>query len=312
MTIPQRTLALGTLPFGTSVDEETSFRILDRFVELGGSVLDTADNYAFWADGATGDESETVIGAWMAARGTRERVRLSTKGGARPTVPGTGLETAEGLSPKALAAAVEGSLRRLGTDHIDVYWAHVEDRSVPLDETVGALAGLVESGTAGAAGLSNHALWRAERARALAGGRPRSTHLQYRYSYLQPRLDMPLPSAAHVHAAPELLDYVRAEEDLRLWCYSPLLSGGYTRPDVAVPAAYDHPGTPRRLAVLREVAEETGATANQVVLAWLLDHDPPVLPIVGVSSVAQIEEAMAALPLRLDAEQRRRLDEAGR
>ncbi|MFG3258589.1 aldo/keto reductase [Streptomyces sp. NPDC048172] len=311
MTIPHRTLALGTLPFGTSVDEKTAFRILDRFAELGGSVLDTANNYAFWADGATGDESEAVIGAWLAARGTREDVRLSTKGGARPTVPGGGLEEAEGLSPKALAAAVEDSLRRLGTDHVDVYWAHVEDRSVPLDETVEALAGLVESGTAGAVGLSNHALWRAERARGLAGERARPTHLQYRYSYLQPRFDMPLPSAAHVHATPELLDWVRAEDDLRLWCYSPLLSGGYTRPDVPLPAAYDHPGTPARLAALREVAEETGATPNQVVLAWLLDHDPPLLPVVGVSSVAQIEEAMAALPLRLDDEQRRRLDAAG-
>ncbi|MGY0070353.1 aldo/keto reductase [Streptomyces sp. QTS137] len=312
MAIRQRTIALGTLGFGTSVDEETSFRILDRFTELGGTVLDTADNYAFWVDGANGDESELVIGAWLKSRGTRDRVTIGTKAGARPTVPGAGLESAEGLSEKAVRSALEGSLRRLGTDRVDVYWAHIEDRSVPLAETVHALADLVDEGRVGELGVSNHAVWRAERARALAGDRPRCTHLQYRYSYLQPRLDMPLPSSAHVHATSELLDYARSEPDLRLWAYSPLLSGGYTREDVEIPAAYDHPGTPPRLTALREVAGETGATVNQVVLAWLLDHTPRILPIVGVSRVAQAEEAMAALDLTLSAEQRDRLDRAGR
>lgn len=311
MTECQRTVALGTLGFGTSVDEETSFRILDRFTELGGTVLDTANNYAFWVDGATGDESETVIGRWLADRGTRDNVVISTKAGGRPTVPGTGLETAEGLSEKAVRAAVDDSLRRLGTDRIDVYWTHIEDRSVPLAETVNALADLVDGGKAGELGVSNHAVWRIERARALAGDRPRYTHLQYRYSYVQPRSDMALPSSAHVHVTSELLDYVRTEPDLRLWAYSPLLSGGYTRKDVEIPAAYDHPGTPKRLAALREVADELGATLNQVVLAWLLDHNPLVLPIVGVSKVAQVEEAMSALQFVLDDSQRRRLDEAG-
>lgn len=312
MTTRQRTIALGTLGFGTMVDEATSMTLLDRFTELGGSVLDTANNYSFWIDGATGDESETVIGRWMADRNARGSVVLSTKVGARPAVPGTGLENAEGLSEKAITAGVEDSLRRLKTDRIDVYWTHIEDRSVPIAETVGALAGLVDAGKAGELGVSNHALWRAERARLLAGDRPRYTHLQYRYSYLQPRFDKPLPSSAHVHVTGELLDYVRSEEDLRLWAYSPLLAGGYTRQDVEVPDAYDHPGTPPRMAALREVAGELGVTVNQVVLAWLLDSDPPVLPIVGVSSLGQVEEAMAALDVRLDDDQRRRLDEAGR
>ncbi|MCX4683877.1 aldo/keto reductase [Kitasatospora purpeofusca] len=310
MTIPQRTVVLGTLGFGTIVDEETSFRILDRFVEGGGTVLDTANNYAFWIDGATGDESEAVIGRWLASRKARDQVVISTKVGARPTVPGAGLETAEGLSEKAIRAGIEGSLRRLGTDRVEVYWTHIEDRSVPLAETVEALAGLVDSGKAGAVGASNHAVWRVERARALAGDGPRYSHLQYRYSYLQPRFDVPLLSSAHVHVTSELLDYVRSEGDLRLWVYSPLLSGGLTRDDVEIGAAYDHPGTPRRLAALRAVAEETGTTVNQVALSWLLDHEAGILPLVGVSRTAQLDEALGALDLTLTAEQRKRLDEA--
>ncbi|MFF3645469.1 aldo/keto reductase [Streptomyces sp. NPDC002564] len=309
MTTGQRTIALGTLGFGTAVDKETSFALLDRFAELGGTVLDTANNYAYWLEGATGDESETVLGAWLADRGSRDDVVLATKVGGRPTAPG--LAATEGLSEKAVRSAVEGSLRRLGTDRIDVYWTHLEDRSVPLAETVHALADLVDGGTVRELGVSNHAVWRTERARALAGDRPRYTHLQYRYSYLQPRLDMPLPSSAHVHVTGELLDYVRAEGDLRLWAYSPLLSGAYTRDDVELPAAYDHPGTPPRLAALREVAGELGVTVNQVVLAWLLDDDPRILPIVGVSRLSQVEEAMGALDVVLEADQRRRLDEAG-
>ncbi|MFH8723899.1 aldo/keto reductase [Streptomyces termitum] len=307
MAIPQRTVVLGTLPFGTTVDEATSFAILDRFAELGGTVVDTANNYAYWLDGATGDESEATVGRWLAARGNRDSLLLSTKCGARPR-PGT--EEWEGLAEKTVKTALDGSLARLGTDRVDVFWAHVEDRTVPLEETVGALADLAEEGKAVELGASNHAVWRVERARALAGDRPRFAHLQHRHSYLVPRFDKPLPSTAHVHVTHEHLDYARTEQ-LPVWAYSALLSGGYTRPEIAVPEAYDHPGTPPRLAALAETARELGATVNQVVLAWLLGGDVRVLPIVGASRVEQIEEVMGALDLVLAPEQRRRLDEAG-
>ncbi|MEW1694683.1 aldo/keto reductase [Streptomyces sp. NPDC091278] len=309
MAIPQRTLVLGALPFGTTVDEATSFAVLDRFTELGGTVIDTANNYAYWAEGGVGDESEATIGRWLAARGNRDGLVLSTKCGGRPASPGAA--EIEGLSEKAVRSALDDSLRRLGVDRVDVFWAHLEDRTVPLAETVDALAGLVEAGKAGELGVSNHAVWRVERARALAGDRPRYTHLQYRHSYLQPRFDKPLPSSGHVHVTRELLDYARSEGDLTVWAYSALLSGGYTRPEVGLPGAYDHPGTAPRLAALREVAGELGATVNQVVLAWLLDGEPGVLPVVGASRVEQVEEAMGALALTLDPDQRRRLDEAG-
>ncbi|MFI8322082.1 aldo/keto reductase [Streptomyces sp. NPDC085529] len=307
MAIPQRTVVLGALPFGTTVDEATSFAILDRFAELGGTVVDTANNYAYWLDGATGDESETTVGRWLAARGNRDGLVLSTKCGARPH-PGT--DTWEGLSEKVVKTALDASLARLGTDRVDVFWTHVEDRTVPLEETVGALADLVDEGKAGELGASNHAAWRVERARALAGDRPRYAHLQNRHSYLVPRFDKALPSPAHVHVTREHLDYARSEQ-LPVWAYSALLSGGYTRPEVGIPEAYDHPGTPPRLAALAETARELGATVNQVVLAWLLGGETPVLPIVGASRVEQIEEVMGALAVTLDPEQRRRLDEAG-
>lgn len=307
-------LCLGALPFGTYVDEKTSFAILDRFVEAGGSFIDTADNYCFWEEGRTGHESETVLGRWMASRGTRDRVQLATKAGAQPTVPGAGLEAAEGLSGPVLKDALAGSLRRLGTDRVELFYTHIEDRSVTLEETVGALDDLVRDGATRLLGVSNHPTWRIERARAVAAaqGRTPYTCVQQRYSYLQPRFDHPLPESGHVHATDELLDYVRSEPDLTLVTYSALLAGAYTRDDKPLPAAYDHPGTPPRLAALREVARETGATVHQVVVAWLTGHDPALLPVVGFTSPGQLDEIVEGMDLTLSEEQRRRLDAAGR
>jgi aryl-alcohol dehydrogenase-like predicted oxidoreductase len=303
-------LCLGVLPFGTTVDEATAFAILDRFVDAGGTFVDTSNNYAFWVPGGTGDESETVLGRWLESRGMRDRVVVATKVGARPTQPGLGLEAAEGLSAKAIRAGVEGSLRRLGTDRLDVYYAHIEDRSVPLEETVGAFAELVNAGSVGVLGVSNHATWRIEQARRIARdhGWPGYTCVQERYSYLRPRPGVRLPEGGHVHMGDDLLDYARTQPDLSLLAYSSLLFGSYTRADKPLPEHYDHPGTTRRLAVLNEVAAELGVTPNQVVLAWLIGGDPPIVPIIGVSSVSQLDECLGGADLVLDDEVRRRLD----
>ncbi|MGW6500699.1 aldo/keto reductase [Nonomuraea angiospora] len=302
-------IALGTIPFGTTVDLRDTFAILDRFHEAGGTMLDTANNYPFWVEGRSGDESELAIGAWLAARGNRDEIFISTKGGARPTVPGdTTLASAEGLSAAAIAKAAEGSLRRLGTDHIDLYWSHIEDRSVPLEETLGALNELAQAGKIRGAGASNIATWRLERARNLsaAHGWIPYTYLQLRHTYLRPRPLTRLAESGHRLATDETLDYLAAEPDVTLWAYNTLMFGSYTRPDRPIPEIYDHPGTARRLAVLREVADELGATPNQVVLAWLLADG--VVPIVGVSTQAQLEEAIAAADLKLDPDLRTRLD----
>ncbi|MFD8555675.1 aldo/keto reductase [Streptosporangium canum] len=304
-------LALGTIPFGTVLDDKATFAILDRFADAGGAMLDTANNYPFWNEGATGDESELAIGRWLAARGNRDRIVLSTKCGARPTVPGDRtLDSAEGLSAAAIGSAAEGSLRRLGTDHIDVYWAHVEDRSVPLEETLGAFAELAVAGKVREIGASNVPAWRLERARALsgAGGRPAYTKVQLRHTYLRPRPGLRPVESGHVLVQDEMMDYLRSEPGLTLWAYNTLMAGAYTRRDRPIPEIYDHPGTTRGLAVLREAADELGATVNQVVLAWLIGGDLPTVPIVGVSSLAQLEEALGAVDLKLDDELRARLD----
>ncbi|KIH98896.1 oxidoreductase [Streptomonospora alba] len=302
-------ICLGALPFGTSVGEDDAYAILDRFVEAGGTFIDTADAYSFWVDGGRGGESEEVLGRWLAARDAD--VVVASKLGARPTEAGAGLEAAEGLSVRAVREAASGILERLGRSRVDLLYTHLEDRSVPLEETMSALADLVEEGAVGLLGASNHAAWRLERARAAAaaGGRAGYEVLQYRYSYLQPRFDVPLPESGHVHAGPELLDFAKSNGHTML-AYSPLLSGAYTRPDKALPAAYDHPGTARRLAALDEVAEETGATRNQVVVAWLQGLDQPVIPLVGASSVAQLDEVLEADDLKLTEDQRARLDAA--
>ncbi|MFD1150029.1 aldo/keto reductase [Saccharothrix hoggarensis] len=300
-------LSLGTLPFGKWVDDKTSFAIMDRFAEAGGTFLDTANNYVFW-DGGTGDESEEAVGRWLAARGNRDEVVVATKMGARPLTPGTGLENAEGLSGDTVRRAAEGSLKRLGIDHIDLYYSHIEDRTVTLEDTLGGFASLVEAGSVREVGASNHATWRLERARAVsrANGWPLYTAVQQRYSYLRPRPGVRLPEAGHVHMTEELFDYAAAEGDVALVAYSTLLSGRYR--DKPLGEEYDHPGTTRRLAVLRDVAAELGATVNQVVLAWLLRQD--IIPLVGASTLAQLEETLGALEVELDDDQVRRMDAA--
>ncbi len=309
-------LCLGAMQFGSTTDAATSTAILDRFVEAGGTFVDTADCYQFWVEGGQGHESETFLGAWRRERGITDEVVIATKLGAQPTVPGTGLENQEGLSAKAVAAAAERSRERLGVDTLDLLYAHREDPLTPIEETIGALGELVEQGAVGELGLSNHRTWRLERARAAAqaNGWKRPRVLQYRYSYLQPRHEAALESSGHMHATPELMDFVRAQEvegrAYTLVAYTPLLCGAYTKPDKPLEYAYDHPGTVARLTVLDEVAKEVGATRNQVVLAWLRGHEPEVIPLVGVSSIAQLDEALEAIDLTLTTEQHSRLTAA--
>lgn len=305
-------VCLGALPFGTTVDEPTSFAILDRFAEAGGTFVDTANNYACWVQGATGDESELVLGRWLRSRGAAGRTVLATKVGARPD-PARGAhwpDNAEGLAAGAVRAGIEGSLRRLGTDRVDLFFAHIEDRRVPLGETVEALAALVEDGTVGTLGASNHRVWRLAEAQLTAAGRglPGFRAVQQRYTYLRPRRG--LSPGLQVEADEELLDYAAAHRDLTLIGYGTLMAGAYNRADRPLPERYDHPGSVARLRVLAEVAAECGATENQVVLSWLMGGPVPVVPVLGVSSVAQLDESLAALDLRLDPVQRARLDTA--
>ncbi|MFJ3444306.1 aldo/keto reductase [Streptomyces sp. NPDC086081] len=308
-------LALGAMLFGSVTDEATSFALLDRYVEAGGTFIDTSDNYAFWTDGGQGGQSEELLGRWRRSRGIGDEIVIATKLGARPLAPGTSYtDNPEGLSAKVIRESAERSRERLGTERLPLLYAHIEDRTVPLQETVEAFGALVAEGTVGLLGVSNHATWRVERARALAAaaGLPGYEVLQYAHTHLRPRTDVPdglFPDGSLGHAGPDLLSYLRAEPGLTLVAYSPLLRGAYTRPE-RLPADFDHPGTPPRLAALRDVARETGATVNQVVLAWQTGGDLPIVPLAGVSTPAQLEENLAAVDLELSEEQRARLDTA--
>ncbi|MFG1655421.1 aldo/keto reductase [Micromonospora chersina] len=308
-------LSLGAMLFGTATDEATSYAILDRYVEAGGTFIDTSDNYAFWQNGGQGGESEELLGRWRRSRGVGGEVVIATKLGARPLAPGTSyVDNAEGLSAKVIRESAERSRERLGVDRLDLLYAHIEDRTVPLEETVQGFAELVAEGTVGLLGASNHRAWRVERARAIAAaaGLPGYEVLQYHRSYLARRPDLPSdldPDGDVGWVGPDLASYLRAEPRLTLVAYSPLLKGAYAKPE-RLGEDYALPSTPDRLAALRAVADETGATVNQVVLAWLLGGDVPAIPLVGFSSVAQLEESLAAVELELTPEQRARLDTA--
>ena len=312
-------LALGAMRFGTTTDEATSYAILDRYVEAGGSFIDTANNYAFWVNATQGGESESLLGRWRRSRGISDEVVIATKVGGRPTAPAATLgNNIEGLAPAVLREQADRSRERLGVDRIDLYYAHIPDlvHGTPLAETVAGFGELVADGTVGLLGLSNFWAWQLERARRLAdaSGVARADVFQYHHTYLRQRTDIADPRFGQDGefgvADGSILSYLRAEPDTRLVAYSPLLNGAYTRADKPLDEAYDHRGTTSRLAALDLVAAETGATRNQVVLAWMIGGELPVVPLVGVSSVAQLEEALAAVDLDLTEDQRQRLDAA--
>jgi aryl-alcohol dehydrogenase-like predicted oxidoreductase len=302
--------------FGTTISEDDSFEILDAFVEAGGTWIDTADCYSFWADDSgRGGQSERLLGRWLAARpGVRERVRISTKTGCEPLEPGSFPERVEGLSAKSMRHAMARSLDRLGTDRVDMFWAHMEDRSVPFEESATTLGELAAEGLTSEVGLSNHPAYLAERAMSIAGARdlPTISALQLSYSYVRRRPGAPVEGVIHPNAfaTEETLDFVRTTPGMTLWAYTPLMSGRYDYDDRPMPESHTHPGTERRMEALAKVAAELGVPKGQVVLAWLVGGNTPILPILGGSKLYQLESAVAGVRLELSEEQRKALDSA--
>jgi len=298
-------IGLGCMYFGSTLDHATSFRLLDRYREAGGSFLDTADCYAFWVPGGRGDESEDTIGRWMRERKNRTQVFVATKIGARPgPLPGS----KEGLSATAVAAGLDGSLRRLGTDHVDLLYTHVPDLEVPLEETLGALDRLVREGKALSIGCSNELAWRVERARAISvsHGWSQFACVQNRYTYLRPKPRAVLPQ---VCVNDDLLDYAALNRDISLVAYSPLLGGAY-RDGGEIPPEYRTSDSVARMPVLTAVALETGASRSSVALAWMIQGSPSLIPVIGVSSEAQLVENLGATGLHLTVGQMDRLTSA--
>ncbi|GAW48144.1 MULTISPECIES: aldo/keto reductase [unclassified Nocardioides] len=287
-------LVLGTMYFGTRTDEATSFALLDRFVQAGGRVLDTANCYSFWSSPTGhGGQSEAVLGRWLAANpGLRPELVIATKVGVEPTDDGG----PEGLSARVIEREAGRSRERLGVDAIDLYWAHREDRSTDLEETVAAFGALVRDGAVRRLGVSNHPTWRVEQARSIAArlGVEPYTALQLTTSYVEPRPGAHVPGKDHRFGfvTDETVDYLQAHPEIDLWVYSPLVQGSYDRADRPFPEAYDHPGTTSRLAALHILARDRRVPASQVVLAWLVAKGWK--PIVGVSSVEQLESALAS------------------
>ena len=296
-------LCLGTMHLGNRTDPETSYEILDRYLAAGGSFLDTANNYAVWVPGCSGGESEGFLGQWMRERRNRHELFIATKVGFEYE----GVE--RGLRAEQIAYECEKSLRRLGIETIDLYYAHRDDRTTPLEETLEAFCRLVAAGKVRYVGASNYLAWRLEEARWISqeNGWPPFCCIQQRYSYLRPN-----PGADFGHQTAcntDLLDYTRAR-GLRLLAYSSLLGGSYVRTDRPVAGQYQGPDTDARLEALRTVAAHVDATPNRVVLAWLMQSEPAVIPLFGASSVVQLEENLGALEVRLDPEQMARLNEA--
>lgn len=294
------TICFGTMYFGTKVDSRQSFELLDHYVSQGGNFLDTSNNYAFWMDNGTGDESENVLGQWFNRHGKRNEVVLATKVGARPKTPGAGAENLEGLSYQTIVQAVEASLHRLNTDYIDLYYDHVDWYDYPLEERLEAFTRLIKEGKVRALGASNMYAWRFEKSQQIAKDRGLATYccLQQRYTYLpaNPGADFWVQK----EISEEWKDYA-AHNQVQLIAYSPLLSGAYATGNL--PDEFQSPQNKQKLKLLEQMATELKVTKSQLVLAWMLNASPRILPIIGASKKYQLDEAINASKIQLDQSQ---------
>lgn len=294
---------LGAMYFGTRTDEQMSYRLLDQYVEAGGSFIDTANIYAWWVSGHEGGESETLLGRWLQRRNNRSKMFIATKVGFQYS------DTERGLHAHQIETECEKSLERLDIETIDLYYAHADDRNTPMEETLEAFDRLVRAGKVRFIGASNFLAWRCEEARWLSqtNGWAGYVGIQQRYTYLRPKPGISFDP--QISANDDLLDYCR-NRDMTLLAYSPLLSGAYTRADRPIPKQYLGADSEARLAALQAVAEETGATLNQVILAWMLQGDPTVIPLVAASTLEQMFENIGALALELSVDQMAQLNTA--
>ncbi len=299
-------LVLGTNVFGWTVDEKTSFRILDAFVDGGGAMLDTADVYSAWIPGNKGGESETIIGNWLKATGKRDKVKIATKCGMLK------IDGAKGLSPAHIATACTGSLQRLQTDYLDLFYAHEDDAVVPQADVAGAFEALANTGKVRSCGASNFTTERLETA--LAAGAS--------YTVIQPEYNLVARPAMAAHLAAQRGTFLEYEGAMQSLCMarnivvfpyfglaSGFLTGKYRTPeDVVGSRAYrvKEYMTDYGIATLGkmdQVAAQTGATLAQIALAWLNAQPGIAAPIASASSVEQLSDLMAATRLTLSADQ---------
>ena len=287
-------LMLGGNVFGWTADTAASFAVLDAFVDAGFNAIDTADVYSRWGPGHQGGESETMIGAWLKARGGRDRVVIATKLG-MDMGPG-----GQGLSPDRMQAAVDASLTRLQTDYIDLYQAHRDDETTPLEDTLRGFARLIEAGKIRVIGASNYTAPRLQQALDTSDrlGVPRFETLQPLYNLMErPAFEAELQAvcaASGVSVIPYyglasgfLTGKYRSEADLS---QSP--RGGHVKKylDARGHAVLD---------ALADVAAQHRATPAQVALAWLMARPTVAAPIASVTRVEQLQDILGAAALAL-------------
>ena len=299
-------LCFGCNIFGWTVDEPTSFRLLDALLDEGLTFLDTADVYSRWAPGHQGGESEAIIGRWMKERRVRDRMVVATK---------VGMDMGEGrvgLKPAYIEQAVEASLRRLQTDRIDLYQSHKDDPDTPQAETLEAYRRLIEAGKVRVIGASNFSAERLQEALDLAdGGLPRYESLQPEYN-LYERAGFEGP-----------LERVCRENDLGVIPYFSLAAGFLTgkyrseadygksaRGARSIPKYMNERGM-RVLAALDKVAAAHGVEPASVALAWLMRKPAVTAPIASATSPEQLKTLVAATRVRLSDEDMRELDATG-
>lgn len=298
-------IALGSSVFGWTVSEETAFEILDRFVARGFDLIDTADVYYLWADGNKGGESETIIGNWLKSRGGRDRVKIASKVG-----ESFGDER-QGLKRDYIIAGVEASLKRLQTDYIDLYQAHIDDPETPLDETLEAFDRLIEAGKARVIGASNYEAPRLAAAleTSAAKGLPRFESFQTLYNLCDRAVYE--KELAPICQSQELgvLTYRSLAQGFLTGKYRALASSGLSRRGSTAINYLNERGL-RILAAVDAVAEAQGATPAQVALAWLIARPTVAAAIVSASRPEQMDAVLDAAKLTLTPGQIAALDGA--
>lgn len=290
-------LAFGGNVFGWTVDEATSFSLLDAWVDAGFNFIDTADVYSSWVPDHTGGESETIIGKWLKRTGKRDRVVLATKVG-KSMGPDR-----KGLAPAYIRHAVEESLRRLQTDRIDLYQSHDDDAETPLADSLGAFDQLIKEGKVRAIGASNYSAPRL--AEALEAS---EKNRLARYESLQPLYNL-YDRAAFEEALEPLcvkhgvgvINFYALAAGFLTGKYRSEVDAGKSARGKNTTAKYLNPRGLKILAALDQVAERVNATPARVALAWQIARPSITAPIASATSLAQLADLIAAVELELDA-----------
>jgi len=298
-------LVLGGNVFGWTIDAPTSFRVLDAFVDRGFNFIDTADVYSRWLRGNRGGESETILGQWFKKSGTRDKVVLATKVGNDMG------DDKQGLRKKYILEEVEASLKRLQTDHIDLYQSHKDDESTPLQETLEAYQQLIRQGKVRIIGASNYKGDRLTQAIELA-----QKHNLPVYQTLQPEYNLydrqdyeqdlaPVAEKFHLGVIP----YFSLASGFLTGKYKTVADTKGKNRGARVEKYFDKRGE-KILKALDEIAKQTGAKQASIALAWLLAQPTITAPIASATSIDQLESLFAAVDLKLDGDSLDKLTQA--